>query len=85
MQLLYIWELSTTHQVSQRCLYSLRSQISHWYFVTLDDPPHWDFFPPILSSITDIPLIVNGGVWEREDISEIRKQTGIDGNCISEL
>ena len=37
-----------------------------------DDPPRWDLFPHILSEITSLPLIVNGGVWNRNDIKAIR-------------
>jgi tRNA-dihydrouridine synthase 2 len=43
---------------------------------TYDDAAHWDYLPPILSSFTNVPVIANGGVWNKEDIKSIRQQTG---------
>lgn len=46
-------------------------------------PAHWDLITDIAKSALSVPLIVNGDVWEREDIEKVRNQTGISSVMIA--
>lgn len=41
------------------------------------DPANWDKFTEVVRNASlSVPVILNGDIWEREDIETARKKTG---------
>lgn len=44
------------------------------------DPAHWDEMTKIAQSSLNVPLIVNGDIYQRADIQRVRELTGSSGS-----
>lgn len=47
------------------------------------EPAHWDYITEIAKSSISVPLIVNGDIWEREDIVKVKTETGVSSVMIA--